>query len=210
MVRGAGVAGVLPLVSDNRVFELPVVAYERFGCIPNTFTDPRKRRKIRRERKVRKFQLSVHQPYKNLFMVPSRACPLVKKAKQRRIAQARIAALPFNTQGLCKLVLGPDPADKTSGASRPLNKLLAGYRSGVDVESTADWSIIQLARKLHSYRDCKGRKREQAAHCESTRNLRRTAPQKCLIAGVPFLFPPLPTAPNIPPFLYSSCTLFDA
>ena len=109
--------------------------------------------------------------------------------------------MPFNTQGLCKLVLGPDPGDKTSGASRPLNKLLAGYRSGVDVESTGDWSIIQLARKLRSCRDCEGRKREQAAHRESTRNLRRPAPQKCLIAGVPFLFAPLyPTHPISLPF----------
>ena len=107
--------------------------------------------------------------------------------------------MPFNTQGLCKLVFGPDPGDKTSGASRPLNKLLAGYRSGVDVES-----IIQLARKLRSCRDCEGRKREQAAHCESTRNLRRPAPQKCLIAGVPFLFAP----PSTQRTQYPSLSLF--
>lgn len=106
----------------------------------------------------------------------------MKKAKQRRTGLARIAAFPFNTQGLCKLVFGPDPADKTC--------VTAGYRLGVDVESTGNWSIIQLAGKLRSCRDCKGRKHEQAAHCESTRNLRQPAAQKCLIAGVPFLFPP--------------------
>ena len=103
--------------------------------------------------------------------------------------------MPFNTQGLCKLVFGPDPGDKTSGASRPLNKLLAGYRSGVDVDSTGDWSIIQLARKLRSCRDCEGRKSKlltvsQPEICGDLR--RRNVLQQVSLSSSPPLYPTHP------------------
>lgn len=114
----------------------------------------------------------------------------MKKAKQRRPGLARIAASPFNTQGLCKLVFGQDPADKTSGASRPLNKLLQ-----LVIGRVSTWSRQAIGRLLNWRVNCVavGIVREGSASkplTESTRNLRRPAPQKCLTACVPFLFPP--------------------